>query len=30
MVQGRGMMPRFGDSLSPQEIQAVVAYLHTL
>jgi len=30
MVQGRGMMPRFGDSLSPQEMQAVVAYLHTL
>jgi len=30
MVQGRGMMPRFGDQLSREEIQAVVAYLHTL
>jgi mono/diheme cytochrome c family protein len=30
MVQGRGMMPRFGDSLSREEMQAVVAYLHTL
>ncbi len=30
MIQGRGMMPRFGDQLSREEIQAVVAYLHTL
>jgi mono/diheme cytochrome c family protein len=30
IIQGRGMMPRFGDSMSRQEIQAVVAYLHTL
>jgi mono/diheme cytochrome c family protein len=30
IVQGRGMMPRFGDSMSRQEIQAVVTYLHTL
>jgi len=30
IVQGRGMMPRFSDSMSRQEIQAVVAYLHTL
>lgn len=30
IVQGRGMMPRFGDTMSPDEIRAVVAYLHTL
>jgi mono/diheme cytochrome c family protein len=30
IVQGRGMMPRFGDSMNRQEIQDVVAYMHTL
>ena len=30
IVQGRGMMPRFGDSMNQQEIQDVVAYMHTL
>jgi len=30
IVQGRGMMPRFGDQLNRDEIQRVMAYLHTL
>src|SRR5260221_13769674 len=30
IVRGRKMMPRFGDQLNPQEIQDVIAYLHTL
>jgi mono/diheme cytochrome c family protein len=30
IVQGRNMMPRFGDQLSPQEIQDMIAYLKTL
>lgn len=30
IVQGRGMMPRFGDQLNRQEVQDLVAYLHTL
>jgi mono/diheme cytochrome c family protein len=30
IVQGRNMMPRFGDQLDPQELQDVLAYLHTL
>jgi mono/diheme cytochrome c family protein len=30
IVQGRVMMPAFGNQMSEQEIQEVVAYLHTL
>lgn len=30
IVRGRNMMPGFGDSLSGQEIQDLIAYLHTL
>ena len=30
IVQGRNMMPRFGDQLDRQEIEDVIAYLHTL
>ena len=30
VVQGRNMMPAFGNQMSGQEIQDVVAYLHTL
>jgi mono/diheme cytochrome c family protein len=30
IVQGRGMMPRFGDQLSQQDIDDMVAYMHTL
>lgn len=30
IVRGRNMMPRFGDVLSPDELQALMAYLHTL
>ena len=30
IVRGRGMMPGFGDQLSQQDIQNLVAYLHTL
>jgi mono/diheme cytochrome c family protein len=30
IVRGRGMMPRFGDQLDQQELQELVAYLHTL
>lgn len=27
---GRGMMPEFGDSLTPDQMNALIAYLHTL
>jgi len=30
IVQGRNMMPAFGNQLSEQEVRDVVAYLHTL
>lgn len=30
IVRGRNMMPAFGNQMSQQEIQDVVAYLHTL
>ena len=30
IIQGRNMMPRFGDQLDQQELQDLVAYLHTL
>lgn len=30
IVRGRGMMPGFGAQLSQQDIQNLVAYLHTL
>jgi len=30
IVQGRNMMPRFGDQLDRQEIEDVIAHLHTL
>ena len=30
IVRGRNVMPRFGDVLSPDELQALMAYLHTL
>ena len=30
IVQGRNMMPRFGDQLDRREIEDVIAYLHTL
>ena len=30
IIRGRNMMPRFGDQLDQQEIQDVIAYLHTL
>jgi mono/diheme cytochrome c family protein len=30
IIQGRGMMPPFGNQLDQQEIQDVIAYLHTL
>ena len=30
IVQGRNMMPRFGDQLNRQELQDLVAYLHSL
>ena len=30
IVQGRGMMPRFGDQLNQQELQDMIAYLRTL
>jgi mono/diheme cytochrome c family protein len=30
IVRGRNMMPRFGDVLSPDELQALMVYLHTL
>jgi len=30
IIQGRNMMPRFGDQLDRQEVEDVIAYLHTL
>lgn len=30
IVRGRNMMPRFGDSLEPQDLNDLIAYLHTL
>jgi len=30
IIQGRGMMPGFGTQMSQQDVQDVVAYLHTL
>jgi mono/diheme cytochrome c family protein len=30
ILRGRGMMPRFGDQLDDQEVQDLMAYLHTL
>jgi mono/diheme cytochrome c family protein len=30
IVRGRGMMPPFGNQLDQQELQQVMAYLHTL
>ncbi len=30
ILRGRGMMPRFGDQLDDQEMQDLMAYLHTL
>ncbi|HEY1940149.1 MAG TPA: cytochrome c [Candidatus Angelobacter sp.] len=30
ILHGRGMMPRFGDQLDQQELQDLLAYLHTL
>jgi mono/diheme cytochrome c family protein len=30
IIQGRGMMPRFGPQLNQQEIQDMIAYMHTL
>lgn len=30
IVQGRGMMPRFSDSLNRQDIQSLLTYMHTL
>ena len=30
ILNGRAMMPAFGESLSPQEVDDLVAYLHTL
>jgi mono/diheme cytochrome c family protein len=30
IVRGRNMMPAFGNQMSEQEVQDVVAYLHTL
>ncbi len=30
ILRGRNMMPRFGDTLSQQEIHELIAYLHTL
>ncbi|MGC2694275.1 MAG: cytochrome c [Candidatus Angelobacter sp.] len=30
IIRGRNMMPRFADQLSPEELQEVMAYLHTL
>jgi mono/diheme cytochrome c family protein len=29
IVQGRGVMPPFGPALQPDEIDALIAYLHT-
>jgi mono/diheme cytochrome c family protein len=30
IIRGRNMMPRFGDQLNPDELQDLMAYLHTL
>jgi cytochrome c553 len=30
ILRGRGMMPRFSDQLDDQEMQELMAYLHTL
>ncbi|HKD81586.1 MAG TPA: cytochrome c [Candidatus Angelobacter sp.] len=30
ILRGRNMMPRFGDQLDQQELQDLMAYLHTL
>ena len=30
ILRGRGMMPAFGNRLSPDEVDDLVAYLHTL
>lgn len=30
ILRGRGMMPRFGDQLDQEEMQQLMAYLHTL
>ena len=30
IVHGRKMMPAMGSSLTPEEVQDVIAYLHTL
>ncbi|HET7873609.1 MAG TPA: c-type cytochrome [Terriglobales bacterium] len=30
IVQGRRMMPRFGDSLSQNDLKDMIAYMHTL
>jgi mono/diheme cytochrome c family protein len=30
IVRGRNMMPRFGDQLDRQQIEDLIAYLHTL
>jgi mono/diheme cytochrome c family protein len=30
ILRGRNMMPRFGDQLNQDELQALMAYLHTL
>lgn len=30
IIQGRNMMPRFGDQLDQDELRQLVAYLHTL
>jgi mono/diheme cytochrome c family protein len=30
IVTGRGMMPAFGQAMSQQQVQDLLAYLHTL
>jgi mono/diheme cytochrome c family protein len=30
IIQGRNMMPRFGDQLNQDELRQLIAYLHTL
>ena len=30
IVRGRNMMPAFGDQLSPQQLEDLISYLHTL
>jgi mono/diheme cytochrome c family protein len=29
-IRGRGLMPRFGDTLSDKQLDDLLAYLHTL